>query len=150
MSRDIGETTRRYQGAQVMTEAAIFTCSICGEPSGEICVYCTKDTCANHRCERCKRCSDCCECEIPLSAAEAPAAAEVEAPPEPPPAGYQDQTPEESQPAEYQDQMRRESQAAESQDHVAPPPQPAGESESEHALEPVEDIQPPHPENPIF
>lgn len=53
-------------------EAAIFTCSICGEPAGEICVYCTKDACVNHRCDRCKRCSDCCECEIPLSAAEAP------------------------------------------------------------------------------
>src|ERR1700722_8482600 len=47
-------------------EAAIFICSICGEPAGEICVYCTKDTCRNHRCERCKRCSDCCECEVPL------------------------------------------------------------------------------------
>jgi hypothetical protein len=56
----------------VTAEAAIFTCSICGEPAGEICVYCTKDACVNHRCDRCKRCSDCCECEIPLSAAEAP------------------------------------------------------------------------------
>lgn len=52
-------------------EAAVFTCSICGEPSRDICVYCTKDACANHRCERCKRCSDCCECEVPLSAEEA-------------------------------------------------------------------------------
>lgn len=51
-------------------EPAIFTCSICGEPSTEICVYCTKDACANHRCDRCKRCSDCCECEVPLSAKE--------------------------------------------------------------------------------
>lgn len=51
-------------------EPAIFTCSICGEPSTEICAYCTKDTCGNHRCDRCKRCSDCCECDIPLSAAE--------------------------------------------------------------------------------
>jgi hypothetical protein len=41
-------------------------CSICNEPSLDICVYCTKDTCRNHRCERCKRCSDCCECEVPL------------------------------------------------------------------------------------
>jgi hypothetical protein len=49
---------------------AIFTCSICSEPSTDICVYCTKDACANHRCHRCKRCSDCCECEVPLSAAE--------------------------------------------------------------------------------
>ena len=51
-------------------EPAVFTCSICGEPSSEICAFCTKDTCANHRCTRCKRCSDCCECEVPLSAAE--------------------------------------------------------------------------------
>ena len=51
-------------------EPAVFTCSICGEPSSDICAYCTKDTCANHRCTRCKRCSDCCECEVPLSAAE--------------------------------------------------------------------------------
>src|SRR5580658_3208956 len=50
--------------------AAIFTCSICGEASSNICSYCTKDACANHRCERCKRCSDCCECEFPLSAEE--------------------------------------------------------------------------------
>ena len=49
---------------------AVFTCSICGEPSTDICVYCTKDACANHRCDRCKRCSDCCECDVPLSAAE--------------------------------------------------------------------------------
>ncbi len=43
-----------------------FTCSICGEPSTEICVYCTKDVCANHLCLRCRRCSDCCLCEVPL------------------------------------------------------------------------------------
>jgi hypothetical protein len=52
-------------------EPAIFTCSICGEPSTEICAYCTKDACGNHRCDRCKRCSDCCECDVPLSAGEA-------------------------------------------------------------------------------
>ena len=52
-------------------ETAVFTCSICSERSKDICVYCTKDTCANHRCERCKRCSDCCECDVPLSVAEA-------------------------------------------------------------------------------
>ena len=51
-------------------ETAIFTCSICSEPSSQICVYCTKDVCGNHRCERCKRCSDCCGCDVPLSAAE--------------------------------------------------------------------------------
>jgi hypothetical protein len=63
---------------------AILTCSICGEPSHDICVYCTKDACANHRCDRCKRCSDCCECDVPLSAEEVhvepPAEAPVETP----------------------------------------------------------------------
>ena len=54
----------------MIVNAAIFTCSICGEPSTQICAYCTKDTCGNHRCVRCKRCSDCCECEFPLSAEE--------------------------------------------------------------------------------
>jgi len=49
-------------------ETATFVCSICGETSTDICVYCTKDTCANHRCLRCLRCSDCCECEVPLTA----------------------------------------------------------------------------------
>jgi hypothetical protein len=52
----------------MIVNAAIFTCSICGEASLNICSYCTKDACSNHRCERCKRCSDCCECEYPLSA----------------------------------------------------------------------------------
>jgi hypothetical protein len=51
----------------MITETATFTCSICGEPSSDICAYCTKDTCVNHLCTRCKRCSDCCECEVPLS-----------------------------------------------------------------------------------
>jgi hypothetical protein len=54
----------------MIANTAIFTCSICGEPSTEICAYCTKDACGNHRCVRCKRCSDCCECEFPLSAEE--------------------------------------------------------------------------------
>jgi hypothetical protein len=54
----------------MIVNAAIFTCSICGESSVNICAYCTKDACSNHRCERCKRCSDCCECEVPLSAEE--------------------------------------------------------------------------------
>jgi len=54
----------------MIVTAAVFTCSICGEPSTNICAYCTKDACANHRCVRCKRCSDCCECEVPLSAEE--------------------------------------------------------------------------------
>jgi hypothetical protein len=51
-------------------EIATFVCSICGESSTDICIYCTKDTCSNHRCVRCRRCSDCCECEVPLTAAE--------------------------------------------------------------------------------
>ena len=53
-----------------MTETATFTCSICSEPSLNICVRCTKDACANHQCARCKACSDCCECEVPLTAPE--------------------------------------------------------------------------------
>jgi hypothetical protein len=60
-----------------VTETATFVCSICGESSTDICVYCTKDTCANHRCIRCRRCSDCCECEAPLTAAETVLALEV-------------------------------------------------------------------------
>ena len=47
-----------------MTEANTFTCSICGESSRNICIFCTKDACVNHLCERCNRCSDCCECEM--------------------------------------------------------------------------------------
>jgi hypothetical protein len=45
-----------------------FACSICEEPSSQICVWCTKDTCGNHLCRKCARCSDCCECEVPLDA----------------------------------------------------------------------------------
>jgi hypothetical protein len=44
-----------------------FTCSICGEGSTRICVWCTKDACENHLCEKCQRCSDCCECEVRLA-----------------------------------------------------------------------------------
>jgi len=47
-----------------MNDPVTFACSICGEPSAEICVYCTKDACPNHRCEKCQRCSDCCQCEL--------------------------------------------------------------------------------------
>jgi hypothetical protein len=43
-----------------------FECAICGEPSRELCVWCTKDTCSLHRCHKCLRCSDCCQCEVPL------------------------------------------------------------------------------------
>lgn len=42
---------------------AVFHCTICGETSVEICVWCTKDTCGNHLCQKCQRCSDCCECD---------------------------------------------------------------------------------------
>ena len=49
-----------------------FSCSICNEPSRDICVYCTKDACENHLCRKCSRCSDCCECDVPL---DTPAAA---------------------------------------------------------------------------
>lgn len=48
-------------------EVAAFTCSICGDTSQRICVFCTKDACRNHLCQRCHRCSDCCECEMPAS-----------------------------------------------------------------------------------
>jgi hypothetical protein len=47
-------------------EVNTFTCSICGESSRDICVFCTKDACGNHLCERCHRCSDCCECAMRL------------------------------------------------------------------------------------
>ncbi|HBY58885.1 MAG TPA: hypothetical protein DEH78_03630 [Solibacterales bacterium] len=50
----------------IETQKLVFTCSICGDPSTELCVWCTKDACDLHRCQRCARCSDCCECEIPL------------------------------------------------------------------------------------
>lgn len=56
-----------------MSEPRSFTCHICGDPSTEICVWCTKDACANHLCPKCHRCSDCCECEIPLEPHEQPA-----------------------------------------------------------------------------
>ena len=59
-----------------MSPTVTFTCSICGEPSGEICVFCTKDACANHVCEKCRRCSDCCECEIHLDEHPEPVAAQ--------------------------------------------------------------------------
>ncbi|HEX5102915.1 MAG TPA: hypothetical protein VFV87_03840 [Pirellulaceae bacterium] len=52
-----------------------FSCSICAEPSGQICRACTKDTCDNHLCQRCLKCSDCCTCDVPLT--ETMEAAEV-------------------------------------------------------------------------
>ncbi len=53
-----------------MIETATFACSICTEPSLDICARCTKDACPNHRCMRCRGCSDCCECEVPLTEPE--------------------------------------------------------------------------------
>ncbi len=53
-------------------ETYSFKCSICGEGSSRICVFCTKDTCANHICDRCLRCSDCCECDAPRTDTHAP------------------------------------------------------------------------------
>lgn len=46
------------------TPAAGFRCSICEEPSLQICAWCTKDACDNHICQKCRRCSDCCACEL--------------------------------------------------------------------------------------
>jgi hypothetical protein len=53
-----------------MTGNDLFQCSICREPSGSICTYCTHDACGNHLCDRCGRCSDCCSCETHLNKAE--------------------------------------------------------------------------------
>lgn len=47
-----------------MSETLTFVCSICAEAATDICVYCTKDACPNHRCAKCLRCSDCCECDL--------------------------------------------------------------------------------------
>ena len=66
-----------------MTETATFTCSICSEPSHNICVRCTKDACSNHQCARCKACSDCCECEVPLTEPAPEPAAVAELDPKP-------------------------------------------------------------------
>jgi len=54
----------------VVTEAHVFACSICGDASTEICVWCTKDACPNHLCRKCRRCSDCCLCEDPEASGE--------------------------------------------------------------------------------
>ena len=112
--------------------AAIFVCSICGEPAGEICVYCTKDACVNHRCDRCKRCSDCCECDVPLSAAEAPAVAGVETASEP---AAVESAIEPSEPETIQFEVE---------------PQLEGEPQTESTPESSEDFPPPQPQNPIF
>ena len=115
-----------------MMEAAIFICSICGEPSSEICAFCTKDACANHRCDRCKRCSDCCECEVPLSAAETQAGpAEVSLEPE------------------IEPSPQTES-AAPDAEAFALDEAPAESESGESAPEPAEEVQSPEPRNPIF
>lgn len=66
-------------------EASVFICSICGDPSREICVYCTNDACANHLCERCHRCSDCCACDMPVFSQQVNGHAVVEPPVSPVP-----------------------------------------------------------------
>jgi len=111
----------------VTAEARIFVCSICGEPAGEICVYCTKDACANHRCDRCKRCSDCCECEVPLSAAEV--------------------VPETAQAAP---EIEQSAQTNVPTPEVEAAPESAPTESTEPTPEPREDILPSQPENPIF
>lgn len=64
-----------------MNEPRTFSCTICGDPSTQICEYCTKDTCPNHLCSKCLRCSDCCECEVPLdTVSDQPPAPEPEIP----------------------------------------------------------------------
>ena len=52
-------------------EIGTFNCSICGDASHKICVYCTKDACNNHLCHRCLCCSECCHCDMPTNEAEA-------------------------------------------------------------------------------
>jgi hypothetical protein len=54
-------------------EAFTFQCSICGDSSTKLCLYCTKDACDNHLCERCHYCSDCCLCDLPARTPEAAA-----------------------------------------------------------------------------
>ena len=55
-----------------MSVATRFACTICAEPSTQICAWCTKDTCSSHLCGRCRRCSDCCPCERPLPSEPGP------------------------------------------------------------------------------
>lgn len=57
-------------------EAFIFQCSICGDMSTKLCIYCTKDACNNHLCDRCHRCSDCCLCDLPSNAPDVSSQAE--------------------------------------------------------------------------
>jgi len=108
-------------------ETAVFTCSICGEPSKDICVFCTKDACANHRCERCRRCSDCCECEVPLSAVAEQAAEEVQASAEavPVPSDNGQQTAAIDVTEAVAETATPNPEAAESPEPPAPPEEPA-------------------------
>jgi hypothetical protein len=59
-------------------EVTTFTCSICGDASHKICVYCTNDACNNHLCHRCLRCSECCHCDMPTTEDEEPEPAVTE------------------------------------------------------------------------
>jgi hypothetical protein len=133
----------------MIAPTAVFTCSICGEASTNICSFCTKDACSNHRCERCKRCSDCCECEYPLSAEE-PVVAEViaEAIVEPEAELPEAETPEESIPSQSPAPEDRSPVAdfltmAEGSVFVQPPKpsEPPDEAEAEN----VEPDEPPPP-----
>jgi len=76
-----------------------FNCTICGEESTRICVWCTKDTCANHLCAKCGRCSDCCECEVPLDQPMHAVPVAHEPAPAPEPAPVQQAVPVEPAPA---------------------------------------------------
>lgn len=69
-----------FKEKEVLMEVATFSCSICGEASRSICVFCTKDACSNHLCQRCHRCSDCCVCEMPVTSSEEGRAAQAPEP----------------------------------------------------------------------
>ena len=108
-----------------VTETATFVCSICVEPSQEICAYCTKDTCGNHFCVRCKRCSDCCECEVPL-VEEHPQLAVAEPEPEPVVPTAADPVPQETvatvEPEHKPEPAAAEPAAAAEEDSMKPAP----------------------------
>jgi len=69
MQSDSAPANAATKGSGELTSSYHFSCHICGEPSTEICTYCTKDVCGDHLCIRCRRCSDCCVCESPVSMA---------------------------------------------------------------------------------
>ena len=144
-----------------MTETATFVCSICGESSTDICVYCTKDTCTNHRCVRCLRCSDCCECEVPLTAASPqvePSAPPIHAAPIPEPI-YQPEPVLEAEPVAVRDAEKLAIPDAEPSPEVAGVaaivlPEPTAVSTVEQATTPEElvralpELFAPEPEEP--